>query len=92
MERRKQENSTLQKTNNSIEDLVGNEENEYPGPNPIKTMINMTNVLTDIQKNLSKRKSWMRKLRYSWRSYKGQLNRMYRMKSNNNKTPQIINL
>jgi hypothetical protein len=27
--RRRQENTTLQKTNNSIEDSVGNEENEY---------------------------------------------------------------
>jgi hypothetical protein len=33
MERKgRQGNSITQKTNNSIEDLVGNEENEYPVP------------------------------------------------------------
>jgi hypothetical protein len=43
--------------NNSIEDLVGNEENEYPILEPNRTMINMTSELNDIHKiNLSKRK------------------------------------
>jgi hypothetical protein len=40
-----QGNSTPQKTNNSIEDLVRNEENEYPVPDPNRAMINMTNDL-----------------------------------------------
>jgi hypothetical protein len=30
MGRRRQENSTPQKNKNSMEDVVGNEENEYP--------------------------------------------------------------
>jgi hypothetical protein len=34
MWRRRQENSTLQKNNNSIEDLVGNEENKHLVPDP----------------------------------------------------------
>jgi hypothetical protein len=32
--RRKPENPTPKKTNNSIKELVGNEENEYPVPDP----------------------------------------------------------
>jgi hypothetical protein len=50
-------NPTPQKTNNSIEDLVGNEENEYPVPDPNITMTNITSKLSDTnKKNLSKRK------------------------------------
>jgi hypothetical protein len=55
--RRRQGNSTSQKTNNSIEDLVGNEENECPVPDPNKMMIKMTNELNYIHTNLSKKKS-----------------------------------
>jgi hypothetical protein len=36
---------------------VGNEENEYPVPDPNKMMINMANKPNDIYKNFSKRKS-----------------------------------
>jgi hypothetical protein len=54
-------------------------------------MINITKELSDIHKNLSKRKSWMSSLRYSWRSYKRWLNRIYRMNSSNIKKPQIKN-
>jgi hypothetical protein len=42
--------------NNSIEDFVGNEENEYPVPDPNKTMINVTNELSETHKNPPKRK------------------------------------
>jgi hypothetical protein len=50
---------------------VGNEENEYPVPDPNKTMINVTNEPSDAhkKKNLLKRKSWTSSLRNSWRSY-----------------------
>jgi hypothetical protein len=37
--KRRQGKFTLQKTNNSVEDLVGNEENGYPVPHPNKAMI-----------------------------------------------------
>jgi hypothetical protein len=49
MGRGRQRNCTPQK-NNSIEDLVGNEENEYPVPEPNKTMIN---DLSDAHKKIS---------------------------------------
>jgi esterase/lipase len=41
--RRNPGKSTSQKTNNSIEDLLGNEENEYPESAPNRTMLIMTN-------------------------------------------------
>jgi hypothetical protein len=37
----------------SIEDLVGNEEYEYPVPDLCKTMLNVTNELSDAHKNIS---------------------------------------
>jgi hypothetical protein len=43
-----------QKNNNSIEDLVKNEENEYPVPDPNRTMINITNDLSNAHKKLLK--------------------------------------
>jgi hypothetical protein len=46
--RRRKGYSTPQKNNNSTEDFVGNEENEYPVPDPNRTMINITNELNDI--------------------------------------------
>jgi hypothetical protein len=55
MKRRRMEgNSTPQKTNNSTEDLVGNEENEYPVPDPNRMMINMSNELNDNHKEFFK--------------------------------------
>jgi hypothetical protein len=50
--RRRQGNSTPQKINNSTENLVGNEENEYGVPYPNRMMINMTNELSDVHKEL----------------------------------------
>jgi hypothetical protein len=41
--RRRPGNPTPQKTNNSIEDLVKNEENEYPVLDPNRTRTNITN-------------------------------------------------
>jgi hypothetical protein len=50
---RREGNYTLpkktQKTN-SIEDLMGNEENRYPVPDPNKTMINITNEPSNTHK------------------------------------------
>jgi hypothetical protein len=72
---------------------VGNEENEYPVPDPNRKMINITNELSDHhKKNLSSRKSWMGSLRNSWRSYKTWLNRRYKMNSRYSKTPHVRNL
>jgi flagellar capping protein FliD len=48
--RRRQGNPTPQKSNNSIEDLVGNEENKYPVPDTNRMVINITNELNDIHK------------------------------------------
>jgi hypothetical protein len=53
-------NSTSQKTNNSIEDLVGNKENEYPVPDLNRTKLILTTEPEDIHKYLSKRKLCMR--------------------------------
>jgi hypothetical protein len=52
--RRRPGNPTSQKTNNSIEDLVGNEKNEYPVPHSNSTMINITNELSDAHENTLK--------------------------------------
>jgi hypothetical protein len=72
---------------------LGNEENEYPVPDPDRMMINITNEFKDVhKKNLSKRKLWMSSLNYSWKSCKRWLNKMYRINSSNIKTPQIKNL
>jgi hypothetical protein len=48
--RRKPGNPTPQKTNNSIEDLVGKEENEYLTPDPNTTLIIINNELSDTHK------------------------------------------
>jgi hypothetical protein len=63
--RKRPENPTPEKSNNSIEDLMGNKENEYTVPDPNRTMINITNELSDTHKNLSRRKLWLRSLRNS---------------------------
>jgi hypothetical protein len=42
MGRTREGNYTPRKKNNSMEDLVGNEENGYPVSDPNKTMINVT--------------------------------------------------
>jgi hypothetical protein len=69
---RRQRNVIPQKTNNSIEDLVRNEVNEYSVPDLNRTMINITMNPMTPTKNLSKKKLWMISLRNSWRSYKTQ--------------------
>jgi hypothetical protein len=49
--RRRDGNYTPQK-NNLIENLVGNEENGYPIPDPNKTMITVTNEPSDAHKKI----------------------------------------
>jgi hypothetical protein len=53
--RKRQGNFTLQKTNNLVGSLVGNEENEYSVPDPNRVMINMTNELKNFHKKISQR-------------------------------------
>jgi hypothetical protein len=43
----KRDGNYLSQKNNSIEDLVGVEENRYLAPDPNKTMINVTNEPSD---------------------------------------------
>jgi hypothetical protein len=45
--------TTLLKKNNSIQDSVENEENEYPVPDLNKTMINVIKELSDAYKRKS---------------------------------------
>jgi hypothetical protein len=52
MERRRRDGNHTPQKNNSIEDLVGNEENGYPVPDPNKTMINVTNEPSDTHKKI----------------------------------------
>jgi hypothetical protein len=59
--RRRDGNYTLQK-NNSMENLMGNEDNGYPVPDPNKRMINVSKEPSDAHK-----KSWERSLRNSRR-------------------------
>jgi hypothetical protein len=51
-ERNRQENSTLQKANNSIADLVRNEGNGYLVADSNRMMINMSNELSDVCKEM----------------------------------------
>jgi hypothetical protein len=55
MGRREDGNYTPQKKN-SIEDLVGNEKNSYPVPDPKKTMKNITKEPSDAHKKTLKEK------------------------------------
>jgi hypothetical protein len=65
---RRNGNHTAQK-NNSIQDSVGNEENEYLAPDLNKMMINVTKEHRETHKKPSKKKSWKMSLRNSWRRY-----------------------
>jgi hypothetical protein len=56
MERRRPGNPISQNINNSIENLVRNEENEYPVHDPNRTMINITNEISDAHKKTLKKK------------------------------------
>jgi hypothetical protein len=66
--RRRDGNHTPQKCK-SIQDSEGNEENGYLVPDPNKTMINITKEPSDTHKKPSKRKSWKKSLKNSWRRY-----------------------
>jgi hypothetical protein len=50
MGRRRWQGNCTSQENNSIEDLVRDEENEYPVPDPHRTMINTINELSDTHK------------------------------------------
>jgi hypothetical protein len=52
--RRWHENPTPQKSNNLIEYLVGNEDNECPVSEPNRTMINIANELKYVHKKILK--------------------------------------
>jgi Ni,Fe-hydrogenase maturation factor len=52
MGRRRPGNTSFQKTNNLIEDLVGNSENEYPVPDPNRTIKNITNEFRNAHKKV----------------------------------------
>jgi predicted nuclease with TOPRIM domain len=60
--RRRQGNFIPQKNNNSIEDLVGNEENEYPVLDPNRIRINITNELNNVHKKKSLKEEIMDEL------------------------------
>jgi hypothetical protein len=66
--RRRDRNHSPQK-NKSIQDSVGNEENGYPVPDLNKIMINVTKEPSDTHKKSSKKKSWKKSLRNSWKIY-----------------------
>jgi hypothetical protein len=86
MGRRKPGISTPQQTNNSIEDLLGNEENEYPIPDLSRVMIIRTNEPNNIHKKSLKEEIMNGIIEILME------NRKYRINSNNIKTPQIKNL
>jgi hypothetical protein len=52
--RRRQGNITPQKTNNSIENLVENEENEHPVADRSRMMISMSNATIENHKEILK--------------------------------------
>jgi hypothetical protein len=58
MGRRSSGNFIPQKTNNSIEHLVGNEEKEYPVSEHSRAMLIMTNEPNDIYKKNSQRRNY----------------------------------
>jgi hypothetical protein len=55
MGRRRRDKNHSPKRNNSTQDSVGNKENEYPVPDQNRTMLFMTNKLSDIHKKISQR-------------------------------------
>jgi hypothetical protein len=71
--------TTLHKKNNSIEDLVGNEENGFPDPDPNRTMINVTNEPSDTHKKIPKEEIMELITENSWRKYEKWLTRKYKM-------------
>jgi hypothetical protein len=54
VEKKKARNFIPQKINSSMENLVRNEENENPVPDPNRVMINVTNEHNDVHKELLK--------------------------------------
>jgi hypothetical protein len=57
------ETTLLKKKKNSIEDLVGNEENGYPVPDPNKIMINVTKEHSETYKIIPQRENLRRNQR-----------------------------
>jgi hypothetical protein len=61
--------TTFLKKSNLMQDSVGNEKKGYPVHDPNETMINITKEPSDAHKKPSKKKSWNKSLRNSWRRY-----------------------
>jgi hypothetical protein len=79
--------------NNSIEYTVGNKRNGYPVPDLNKTMINVTEKPSDIHKKRpSKKKSWEKFPRNTWKRHWKWLTRMYKRHSRNFEKPNIMNM
>jgi hypothetical protein len=75
--------------NNSIQDLVVNEENGYPVPDLNKTMTNVTKEHSVAHEKPSKKKYQKKTLRNSGRKYETWSTRIYKMYSRYFKTPKI---
>jgi hypothetical protein len=55
--RRRSDGNYISQKNNSVEDLVGNEENGYLVPDPKKTMINVIKEPSDAHKKVPQRRN-----------------------------------
>jgi hypothetical protein len=91
-EKKKERKLYSSKKPNSIEDLLGNEENEYPVPDPNETMINVTTEFSDTHKKSLNEEIMGEITEKLMRSYKTWLTRKCKMHSRNIKTPQKKNL
>jgi hypothetical protein len=91
MGKRREGNNTPQKKN-SIEDLVGNEENGYPVPDPNKTMTNVTNEPSDTHKTSLKEEIMEEVTAKLMEKILNMVNQKVQDAPRNFKTPQIKNL
>jgi hypothetical protein len=69
MGRRRRDKNHSPKRNNSTQDSVGNKENEYPVPDHNKTMINVTEELSNTHIKTLQKEIFNISLRNSWRRY-----------------------
>jgi predicted transcriptional regulator len=89
---KKQGNSTPQKLKNSIEDLVGNEENEHPVPDAKRIMINMTTELHDVHKEFLKKEIMNEFIEVLMEKLQENVKENIKSNSKNIKTSQLKNL